>query len=333
MLVGYPTRKEWLSNYNEVNTRKVLDASLKQFDSFLTGLEKKELEFFEYVRNTDEMELFRIIDKLKNQLTSKLSPTSAKYYLGHLMTWWRVNGISIDQLKLKSNIRWNKVHKEIKYTPDREEIQKIIDNSYTLQYKLFYHFAIATGARQFEILSLRKMDVDLNNEIPSVHFLAENTKTKQERYSFLTPECTDLLKKYYLSEDLDPKDKIFPMTLSTLQIHFQRIRIRLGRSERYSTGTSKLSIHRLRAYTKRQLSRNSGDNFAHLILGHAEGLGTYDSDNIESLRVDYTKAVTDLTIGVHSRTKQKEKDQDEEIKLLHQDIELLKMKIEHNTEN
>ena len=86
MLVGYPTRLEWLSNYNEENTRKVLEASLKQFDLFLEDLKKKELEFFEYVRNTDEMELFRIIEKLKNQLVQNLGSTSPKYYLGHLMT-------------------------------------------------------------------------------------------------------------------------------------------------------------------------------------------------------------------------------------------------------
>ena len=330
MLVGYPTRLEWLSNYNEKNTRRVLDASLKQFDLFLEDLKQKELEFFEYVRNTDEMELFRIIEKLKNQLVQNLGSTSPKYYLGHLMTWFRANGVSVDPLKLKSKIRWNKVHKEIKYTPDRELIQKIIDNSLSLEYKLFYHFAVSTGARQSEILGLKKIDVDLSNDIPSVHFLAENTKTKQERYSFLTPECTDILKKYYLSEDLTPNDFIFPMSLATIQQHFFRIRKKLGNTERYLTGTSKLSIHRFRAYTKRQLSRNSGDNFAHLILGHAEGLGTYDSDNIEALRVDYTKAIPDLTIGIHSKTKEKEKAQDEEIKLMKQEIHLLKMKHTHN---
>ena len=71
MLVGYPTRQEWLNEYNEPGTRKILDASLKHFDRFLNSIEKKELEFFEYVRNTNEMELFRIINKIKLQLTEK----------------------------------------------------------------------------------------------------------------------------------------------------------------------------------------------------------------------------------------------------------------------
>ena len=99
MLVGYPTRKEWLNEYNEPGTRKILDASLKHFDRFLNSIEKKELEFFEYVRNTNEMELFRIIGKIKLQLTEKLSPLSSKYYLGHIMTWFRVNGVTINETK------------------------------------------------------------------------------------------------------------------------------------------------------------------------------------------------------------------------------------------
>lgn len=189
MLVGYPTREEWLNEYNEPGTRKILDASLKHFDRFLNSIEKKELEFFEYVRNTNEMELFRIINKIKLQLTEKLSPLSSRYYLGHIMTWFRVNGVTVSESKFKREIRWNKVHKELKHTPGRGEIQQIINNSSKFEYRLVYHIAVATGARQSEILGLRKMDIDLSNEIPSVHFLAENTKTKQERYSFLTPEC------------------------------------------------------------------------------------------------------------------------------------------------
>ena len=332
MLVGYPTRAEWLNDYNEPGTKKILKASLKHFDIFLNEIEKKELDFFEYVRNTDEMELFRIIDKIKSQLAAKLSPISAKYYLGHIMTWFRANGVSIDQQKFKTKIRWNKVHKELKYTPGREEIQKIIDNSLKLEYKLFYHFAVATGARQSEILTLKRKDVDLNNDVPSVHFLAENTKTKQERYSFLTPECTDLLKKFYLSKEINDNDPIFHIHLVSLQMQFHGLRKRLGNLDKYSSGTSKLSIHRLRAYTKRQLSRNAGDDFAHLILGHAEGLGTYDGDNIQALREDYTKAIPDLTISLDKKGKEIAEKLSEQNKLLQQEIELLKQKIDHDEE-
>ncbi len=330
MLVGYPTREQWLFEYNEPGTRKILDASLKHFDKFLDKIEKKELEFFEYVRNTDENELFRIIVKIKLQLTEKLSPTSSRYYLGHIMTWFRVNGVTVSESKFKREIRWNKIHKELKYTPGRSEIQTIINNCSSLQYRLFYHFAVATGARQSEIISLRKMDVDISNNIASVHFLAQNTKTKQERYSFLTPECTDLLKKYYLSEDIAPEEEIFNFNCKSLQVQFHGLRKKIGHTEQYNTGTAKLSIHRLRAYAKRQLSRNVSDDFAHLILGHSGNLATYDGDNIEALRKDYALAVPDLTILEDSNTKQTNSKLEEQNKLLKQEIELLKKKIKHD---
>ena len=330
MLVGYPTRQEWLNEYNEPGTRKILDASLKHFDKFLNSIEKKELEFFEYVRNTNEMELFRIINKIKLQLTEKLSPLSSRYYLGHIMTWFRVNGVTVSESKFKREIRWNKVHKELKHTPGRGEIQQIINNSSKFEYRLVYHIAVATGARQSEILGLRKMDIDLSNEIPSVHFLAENTKTKQERYSFLTPECADILKKYYLSENIQPGEHIFKINCKALQVQFHNLRKRIGQTEKYTTGTAKLSIHRLRAYTKRQLSRNVSDDFAHLILGHAGNLATYDGDNIEALRRDYALAVPDLTIMEDNNTKQTNSKLEEQNKLLKQEIFLLKMKIDHD---
>jgi integrase len=337
MLVGYPEREEWLKSYNEPETVKLLKSSLKKFDEFLAeikpGIElrKAEIEFFDYVRKTDEMELFRIIEKIKNKLLSCISQISARFYLGHIITWFRINGVKIDREEYKLKIRWNKVHKEIKYTPGKDEIRSVVDNSNKLEYKLFYTMAVCTAGRQSEILGLRKMDIDLNNEIPSVHFLAENTKTKQERYSFLTPECADLLKKYYLSEDIQPGDLIFKFCKTSLQKHFQRIRARIGITSKYSTGTAKFSIHRFRAYTKRSLSKNtSGDDFAHLILGHSGGLATYDGDSIEALREEYSQAIPDLTISHEYFKEKKYQDLSFQNKLLLQEIELLKQKIEHD---
>ena len=341
MLVGYPTRDEWFNTYNEPGTRKILKASLTYFDKFLVELKginpkaveqlkKEEQDFFEYVRNTDEMELFRILEKIKQLLLSNLKQLSSRFYLGHIMTWFRINGVKIDPMTYKLKIRWNKRHKELKFTPDKNLIRQVIDHSSTLRYKLFYTMAVATGARQSEILSLRKMDIDLSNEIPSVHFLAENTKTKQERYSFLTPECADLLKKHYLSKEFSPEDEIFPFGPDALQIHFMRIRAMLGHTEKYKTGTAKFTIHRMRAYTKRNLSKDtSGDDFAHLILGHSEGLATYDGDAIEALREEYSQAVQSLTISdIRKHTEISEK-LTEQNALLHQEIALLKKQVKH----
>ena len=341
MLVGYPTRDEWFNTYDEPGTRKILRASLRHFDKFLCELKginpkaveqlkKEEQDFFEYVRNTDEMELFRILEKIKQLLLSELKQLSTRFYLGHIMTWFRINGIKIDPMTYKIKIRWNKDHKEIKFTPDKDLIREVIDNSRAIRYKLFYTMAVATGARQSEILSLRKMDIDLGNKIPSVHFLAENTKTKQERYSFLTPECADLLKKHYLSKDLAPEDRIFSFGPQSLQIHFLRIRTMLGHTEKYKTGTAKFTIHRMRAYTKRNLSKEtSGDDFAHLILGHSGGLATYDGDTIEALREEYSQAVQSLTMSdIRKHTEISEK-LTEQNALLIQEIELLKLQVKH----
>ncbi len=328
MLVGYPTRTEWLDSYNERGTRNTLACAIKQFDVLLVDLKIKEKEFFVLARPSDSNELTLVLDKLKNYLQNKYASKTAKSYFSFIVTWWRVNGVTLDEKEIQRRIRWNKVHKEMRYTPDRAMIQKIIDNS-SFQYKVFYYMAVSTGARQSEILSLKIKDVNLRNDIPSVHFLAENTKTKQERYSFLTPEASTILQKHLLDKP-NPNELIFSFDKITLQKHFDRLRRKMGNTEKYKTGVAKLTIHRLRAYAKKQLSRASGDDFAHVILGHSEGLATYDGDNIEGLREDYTKAVPELTIELHAKDTAKRENQSEQIKLMRQEIDLLKMKIPHD---
>lgn len=331
MLVGYPTRSEWINSYDSKSTRSALTCSLKKFDELLSDLKINEEKFFQQARSISENELFLVIDKLKNNLEKNYASKTSRCYHGFILIWWRVNGIKIDQVNLKSRIRWNRPHTEIKYTPDRKTIATIIDNS-SFIYKVFYLVAVSTGARQSEILSLTWRDIDLTKEVPSVHFLAENTKTKSERYSFLTPESRDMILKLQLSLNLEhsKNDKIFPISTQSLQKHSQRMRVKLGIMDKYGTGVSKLTIHRIRAYTKRRLSRACGDDFAHIILGHvAGGLGTYDGDVVNQLRADYIKAIPELTINLHAKDVAQREDQSEQIKLLKQKIELMEKFIHH----
>jgi integrase len=329
MLIGYPTREEWINTYNEESTKKSIRSALNQFDDFLEANKIDEKQFFEEIKKMDENELFLILDRIKNNLEQKYEfRTTGKSYFRWVLKWLRLNGIRFDDKVLQMRIRWNKIPKEMKYTPDRAVIQRMIDLS-PFHYQVFFYMATATGARQAELLSLKVEDIDFSARIPTVHFKAENTKTKQERYSFLTPEATFQLKK--LIEGKGPKDEIFSLAKISLLTHMARLRPRLGMKEKYQTGTAKLTIHRIRAFSKRQLSRACGDDFAHMILGHSEGLATYDADNLEGLMDDYEKAIPGLTIGLHEQDKAIKRKQGEQIKMLQEEMERLKQKIEHES--
>ena len=56
---------------------------------------------------------------------------------------------------------------------------------------------------------------------------------------------------------------------------------------------------------------------------------TYDADNLEGMMLDYEKAIPGLTIGIHAKDRAQKQEQDEKIKLMAQEIELLKRKINH----
>ena len=327
MLVGYPTRTEWIESYNSLGTRNVLKSGLNYFDKLLKSWNISEKEFFEQAKKIDEHEVLLILDRIKNYLEKGLAHKTGKVYFSVITTWFRINGMRLDDKIIQKRIRWNKPLKEMKQIPDRATIQKFIDIS-PLKYKVFFYMAIATGARQSEILGLKVKDIDFRQKVPTVHFEAINTKTKQERYSFLTPEASEILQRYIEGKSYD--SKIFTIHRISLQKHFDRCRERLGLVERYATKTHKISIHRLRAYTKRELSKAVGDDMAHVILGHAEGLATYDADNLEGMMLDYEKAIPGLTIGIHAKDKARMTNQEEKIKLMAQEIELLKRKINHN---
>ena len=326
MLIGYPTRSEWIESYNMAGTRNVLTSGLKHFDKLLKSWNVTEKEFFEQTKKIDEHEVLLILDRIKNYLEKGFAPNTGKSYFSVMLSWFRINGMRLDDKIIQKRIRWNKPLKEIKQIPDRSTIQNIIDIS-PLKYKVFFYMAIATGARQSEILGLKIKDIDFRQKIPTVHFEAANTKTKQERYSFLTPEASEILARYIEGKNYD--SKIFTIHRISLQKHFDRCRERLGLLDRYTTGTHKISLHRFRAYTKRELSKAVGDDMGHVILGHADGLATYDADNLEGMMLDYEKAIPGLTIGIHAKDRAQKQEQDEKIKLMAQEIELLKRKINH----
>ena len=57
-------------------------------------------------------------------------------------------------------------------------------------------FLACTGMRATEALSIRLKDIDLNTDPVKVFIRGEYTKTKQDRFVFLTKEATNLLKSW-----------------------------------------------------------------------------------------------------------------------------------------
>ena len=170
---------------------------------------------------------------------------------------------------------------------------------------------------------MRVKDVDFDADPVSIHLPASNTKTKQERWTFLTPEVAQELKSFIKEKNLNPDAIVFPYTTSTMNRVWEVIRHKMGWVDKFEeSGVSKYSVHRIRAHVKQVLSRSGGDDLAHMILGHSEGLATYDDATVEELGTDYTKAIPDLALNPHAKLKAREKKDQE------RDLEMAKMREE-----
>lgn len=233
------------------------------------------------------------------EVVAPFAVPTVQAYMSYLRTWLAHLGIKTDDREYRRLVRRAKPLKEIKYTPDLTMVQKMIYGILP-KYQNFLVTLLSTAARQSEVIALKVGDVDFSKSPYAVHFPAQITKTRAERYSFLTAEAGEYVKKQ--AQGKGPDDLLFSeINLNTFRYVFKNLRKKVNFDARYSTGTHKLTPHRLRAYANRILQRETDPAFADVILGHADGLATYDADNVEKMREDYAKAEPMLTISPEIR--------------------------------
>jgi len=255
------------------------------------------------------------------EIVKPFSNATVKAYMGYIRTYFASKNLKTDDREYRRLVRIKKPYKEIKYTPDLTMVQKMIYGIFP-KYQTFLVCLVATGARQSEVIKLKVRDISFDKTPASVHFPAQITKTKTERYSFLTQEASEYLKKQI--QNKAPDDLVFgEINISTFRYVFHRLRIKVEMEAKYATGTSKLTPHRLRAYANRILTREADPAFADVILGHAKGLQTYDIGNMDQMREDYSKAEAGLTINAEMRKSSQKATNDK----MQAEIDRLKMEI------
>jgi len=127
---------------------------------------------------------------LKNN--SNLSNSTLKDKIITTKTFLEFNDIEISPKKFKLKVRYPKTVIRHKEAIDKEDIIKILNGCSDLRLKTYLMLLASTGLRATEALSIRIKDliIDYNNDnFPSkVIIRGEFTKTKVDRYVFLTKE-------------------------------------------------------------------------------------------------------------------------------------------------
>jgi integrase len=112
-------------------------------------------------------------------------------------TFLEYNDIEISPKKFKLKVRFPKTVSRYKEAIDKTDIVKILNGCSDLRLKTYVMLLASTGLRGTEALSIRLKDLDFDSS--SVHpskvtIRGEYTKTKVDRYIFLTKEVKEQLK-------------------------------------------------------------------------------------------------------------------------------------------
>jgi integrase len=109
-------------------------------------------------------------------------------------TFLEYNDIEISPRKFKLKVRFPKTVLRHKEAIDKEDIIQILNGCSDLRLKTYVMLLASTGMRAVEALSIRLKDIDTDTNPAKLYIRGEFTKTKVDRYVFLTKELVQQLK-------------------------------------------------------------------------------------------------------------------------------------------
>jgi integrase len=121
--------------------------------------------------------------------TIKAWVTTVKNFL----EYWDVE---ISPKKFKLKVRLPRIIRQSKEALSKEDIVNILNTCSSIKLKTYYMFLAATGCRATEAIATRLCDYDFNVSPARVFIRGEFTKTRTNRYVFLTKELEEQLKKW-----------------------------------------------------------------------------------------------------------------------------------------
>ena len=104
--------------------------------------------------------------------------------------------VDLSPRKFKLKVKLPKVVRKYKEALSKQDIVDILNACSDIRLKTYVMFLAAVGCRAIEALSLRYADLDLNSSPAKVYFKGEYTKTKVDRYAFLTGELVRQLSSW-----------------------------------------------------------------------------------------------------------------------------------------
>jgi integrase len=297
---------------------------MKYFDYFYQFSNKTPSELLSM--NVKDIETL-IIEYVKGMRDNKLSSSSIKGRISPILTFLQLNDVLVNKKKI---VRYfgeeKKTVKDLAYT--NGDIQKMLARS-KLRTKVMILIYASTGIRKSAILDLK---LKLLKKIPEFNLykftIYENSN--DEYYTFCTPECASMIDQYIehrrqagekITEESYLVRNDFDWTKNTaknpkklddksISATFRKMLIVTGLREdnepRFKRH-EKAMFHAFRKFFDTTLiNANVNQMVKELLMGHSVGLdNSYYRPNEQTMLVEYSKAINDLTIDDAYKWKEK----------------------------
>jgi integrase len=154
-------------------------------DKFVYGIKEGKFDMYEVLR-----------DYCIYLQGSNIHTTTLKQRVVTVKNFLEFNDIDISPRKFKIKIRLPKDIKRNKEAIDKDDIINILNSCSDIKLKTYVMLLASTGMRAVEALSIRVKDLDVGSYPAKLTIRGEYTKTKVERYVFLTREMVQQFKQW-----------------------------------------------------------------------------------------------------------------------------------------
>ena len=254
----------------EVLVRPDIDSICRSLDNFVG-----------FMDNSHEDIIISTNQKTGNQtIFKKKSPKTIQLYFSWIKLYLRsVHGIKIASEDVKDLITFPNQPKYQREPLTLKQLKAIMENS-SARRRCLYYILVSSGMRVGEALTLTKRNLYMDENPVRVKLYAENTKTNEERETYISSEAVEKLKPFI--EDLGEDEKIFKGTDDPIQdvIYEDRVfgylREKLGYTEKYRNSVRyKVRIHGFRSYFHTKASQVHSTEYANSLDGHTGYLEQY----------------------------------------------------------
>jgi integrase len=130
------------------------------------------------------------------QENTHVSPLTLKQWVVTVKNFLEYNDVDISPRKFKLKVKLPKVIRKNKEALTKEDVVSILNSCSNIRLKTYVMLLASTGARAVEALSIRVKDIDFKSDTAKLFIRGEFTKTKTDRFVFLTEELVKQLRTW-----------------------------------------------------------------------------------------------------------------------------------------